>query len=70
MSEVVYYQARPRNRVRLESMKPTTDYERQVRRQAHAKAILKGITIREATYIALEFWVLHAPDDPRIDKHP
>lgn len=43
--------------MRLESMKSTTDKERQVRRQAHAKAILKGITMRQAVFEALELWV-------------
>ncbi len=43
--------------MRLECMKPTNDQERQVRRQAHAKAILKGITMRQAVFEALEQWV-------------
>ena len=38
-------------------MKPTNDQERQVRRQAHAKAILKGITMRQAVFEALEHWI-------------
>ncbi len=51
------YQARQRSEMRLESMKSTSDQERQVRRQAHAKAILKGITMRQAVFEALELWV-------------
>lgn len=43
--------------MRLESMKPTNEKEHQVRRQAHAKAILKGITMRQAVFEALEYWV-------------
>lgn len=43
--------------MRLESMKPTNDQERQVRRQAHAKAILKGITMKQAVFEALELWI-------------
>ena len=43
--------------MRLECMKSTNEKERQVRRQAHAKAILKGITMRQAVFEALEMWV-------------
>ena len=43
--------------MRLECMKPTNEEERQIRRQAHAKAILKGITMRQAVFEALEQWV-------------
>ena len=43
--------------MRLESNKPQTPREIEIRRQAHAKAILKGITMRQATYEALEKWV-------------
>lgn len=43
--------------MRLEGMKPTTDREHQIRRQAHAKAVLKGITLRQAVFDALELWV-------------
>ena len=38
-------------------MKPQTAKETEVRRQAHAKAILKGITMRQAVYEALVQWV-------------
>ena len=38
-------------------MKPTTDREREIRRQAHAKAVLSGITMRDAVYKALELWI-------------
>lgn len=38
-------------------MKPANKKEAQIRRQAHAKAILHGITIRQAVFEALEIWV-------------
>lgn len=38
-------------------MKPTTDEERRIRRQAHVKAILSGLTMRQAVFKALELWV-------------
>ena len=44
-------------------MKPQTTRETKIRRQAHAKAILKNITIRQAVYLALEQWVRDLPDD-------
>lgn len=43
--------------MRLESIKPTTEKEREIRRRAHAKAILKGITMRQAVFEALELWL-------------
>ena len=43
--------------MRLESMKPATDLERQIRREAHALAILGGMTMREAVYLALQLWI-------------
>ena len=43
--------------MRLESMKPINKKEAEIRRQAHAKAILRGITIRAAVFEALEQWV-------------
>ncbi len=43
--------------MRLESNKPQTPWETEIRRQAHAKAILKGITMRQAVFEALEHWV-------------
>jgi len=43
--------------MRLESMKPQNRKEADIRRQAHAKAILKGITMRQAVFEALEKWV-------------
>ena len=43
--------------MRLESMKPTTDREREIRRQAHAQAILYSMTMRDAVYKALEMWI-------------
>lgn len=42
--------------MRLESIPPTTDNERLIRRQAHVNAILKGLTMRQAVFEALEFW--------------
>lgn len=42
--------------MRLESNKPTTPRETDIRRQAHAKAILTGITMRQAVFDALELW--------------
>lgn len=38
-------------------MKPVNENETRIRRQAHAKAILKGITMRQAVFEALEKWV-------------
>ena len=38
-------------------MKPVNEHEAEIRRQAHAKAILKGITIRQAVFEALEQWI-------------
>ena len=52
-----HWKARQRNKMRLEYMKSTNEKERQVRRQAHAKAILKGITMRQAVFEALEQWI-------------
>jgi len=43
--------------MRLESMKPTNEHEARIRRQAHAKAILKGITMRQVVFEALELWL-------------
>ncbi|MBA7560734.1 hypothetical protein ES708_02365 [subsurface metagenome] len=42
---------------RLECYKPQTPRETDIRRQSHAMAILKGITIRQAVFEALELWV-------------
>lgn len=42
--------------MRLESIPPTTDEERRIRRQAHSFAVLKGITMRQAVFEALELW--------------
>ena len=38
-------------------MKPQNEKETRIRRQAHAKAILKGITMRQAVFEALELWL-------------
>ena len=43
--------------MRLESIKPQTPRETEIRRQAHAKAILNGMTMRQAVFEALEQWV-------------
>jgi len=43
--------------MRLESLKPQTRKETELRRRAHAKAILRGITMREAVFEALELWL-------------
>jgi len=43
--------------VRLANNKPQTSRETEIRRQAHAKAILKGITMRQAVFEALELWL-------------
>jgi len=43
--------------MRLESSKPQTREETEIRRQAHAKAVLKGITMRQAVFEALAAWV-------------
>ena len=43
--------------MRLESMKPATEEEKRIRRQAHAKAVLTGLTMRDAVYKALELWI-------------
>lgn len=43
--------------MRVESAKPTTPREDLIRRQAHARAVLKGITMRQAVFDALELWL-------------
>ena len=43
--------------MRVESVKPTTRREDTIRRQAHARAVLKGITMRQAVFDALELWL-------------
>ena len=37
--------------------KPTTEQEKDIHLQVHAKAILKGITMRQAVFEALEQWI-------------
>ena len=49
--------------MRLESMKPTNEQQARIRRQVHAKAILKGITMRQAVFEALEKWVKEENED-------
>lgn len=43
--------------MRLESIKPTTPREKEIRRRVHARAILGGITMREVVFKALELWL-------------
>ena len=38
-------------------MKPQTPREKEIRREAHIKAIRKGITLRVAVFEALELWI-------------
>ncbi|MBA7568672.1 hypothetical protein ES708_10406 [subsurface metagenome] len=45
-------------------MKPTTKNEAEIRRHAHAKAILKGITMRQAVFEALELWTKEEHEQP------
>jgi len=52
--------------MRLENTKPQTPGETEIRRRAHAKAILKGITMRQAVYEALEQWVNQQKNQVRI----
>lgn len=51
------YQARQRSDMRLESMKSQTPKETEIRRKAHAKAVLKCITMRQAVFEALALWL-------------
>ena len=44
-------------------MKPATPEEKIIRRMAHGKAVLMGITIRDAVYKALELWVKEETSD-------
>jgi hypothetical protein len=48
--------------------KPKTQQEADVQRQAHAKAILKGITMRQAVFEALEYWIKEQ-DESQKDTH-
>jgi len=43
--------------MKLESTQAQTPREIDIRRQAHAKAILKGITMRQAVFEALVLWL-------------
>lgn len=43
--------------MRVESMPPQTPREAEIRRTAHAKAILEGKTMRQAVFEALELWL-------------
>ena len=55
--------------MRLESMKPTTDLEREIRREAHALAILEGMTMRQAVYVALQLWIKEAQKNDTGKSH-
>jgi len=44
--------------MRPESVKPQTKEETDIRRRFHALAVLKGMTMREAVFKAMEFYVL------------
>jgi len=43
--------------MRFEDMKPSNEKEKEIRRRVHAKAILKGLTMRQAVFEALELWL-------------
>jgi len=43
--------------MKLESMNPQSPRETEIRRRAHAKAILEGKTLRQAVFEALELWL-------------
>jgi hypothetical protein len=43
--------------MRLESISPQTPRETEIRRRAHAQAVLQGKTMRQAVYEALELWL-------------
>ena len=43
--------------MRFEDMKPSNEKEKSIRRRLHAKAILKGLTMRQAVFEALEVWL-------------
>ena len=51
--------------MRLETTPPQTPREAEIRRQAHAKAILKGITMRQAVFEALELWLKEQNAKPK-----
>jgi len=51
--------------MRLESIKAQTPRETEIRRQAHAKAVLKGITMRQAVFEALELWLKEQDGRPK-----
>lgn len=38
-------------------MKPSNEKEKVIRRRVHAKAVLKGLTMRQAVFEALELWL-------------
>jgi len=54
--------------MRLESMKATTEKEREIRRRSHALAILKGLTMRQAVYEALELWIKEGGKSESLSK--
>lgn len=44
--------------MRIESIKAATEKEKDIRRRVHAQAVLKGITLKQALFQALELWLL------------
>ena len=43
--------------MKVQNLRPQTDKEREIRRHVHAKAILLGISMREAVFAAMELWL-------------
>jgi len=43
--------------MRLHDTPATTPRERELRRLVHARAIIKGVTMRQAVFEALELWL-------------
>jgi hypothetical protein len=43
--------------MRFEDYKPGSEKEKEIRRKVHARAILQGITMRQAVFAALELWL-------------
>lgn len=44
--------------MRIENIKATTKEEKDIRKRVHAQAILKGLTMRQAIFQALEAWAI------------
>ena len=49
--------------MRLESTPPRTPREKEIRREAHIKALRAGITLRQAVFEALELWLKSEPSE-------